>query len=73
MKLHFLTIAALSALLGCATGPAPALQPIAKYYETHPVIHDQCIPDGQTCTIGGTPCCSAALTCSGTFPNTRCQ
>lgn len=32
-----------------------------------------CIPHGATCTLNGAPCCSAADTCSGTFPNTICQ
>lgn len=33
----------------------------------------QCVDHGQTCVIGGTPCCDATDTCSGKFPNTYCQ
>lgn len=33
----------------------------------------ECVDHGQTCIIGGTPCCGAADTCSGKFPNTTCQ
>jgi|GEM_PF-2358544 len=33
----------------------------------------QCVEDGQTCVIGGTPCCNSAATCRGKFPNTTCQ
>ena len=32
-----------------------------------------CVDHGQTCVIGGTPCCDATDTCSGKFPNTYCQ
>jgi hypothetical protein len=31
-----------------------------------------CIPRGQKCTLGGTPCC-APYTCIGVFPNLTCQ
>jgi len=33
---------------------------------------DNCIEQGQACTLYGTPCCGTA-TCQGTFPNTTCQ
>ena len=33
----------------------------------------ECVDHGQTCVIGGTPCCNATDTCSGKFPNTICQ
>lgn len=35
-------------------------------------IGDDCIEQGQTCTLNGTPCCSP-YHCKGTFPNTTCQ
>jgi len=33
----------------------------------------QCVDSGGTCVIGGTACCVATESCSGTFPNTTCQ
>jgi hypothetical protein len=36
------------------------------------LAQDQCIADGQTCTLNGTPCCGTEK-CKGTFPNTTCQ
>lgn len=32
-----------------------------------------CIPTGQTCTLGGAPCCASGATCQGKFPNTMCR
>lgn len=31
-----------------------------------------CIEEGQTCTLHGTPCCGT-YKCKGTFPNTTCK
>jgi len=31
-----------------------------------------CIEEGQTCTLHGTPCCGT-YECKGTFPNTTCK
>lgn len=32
-----------------------------------------CVIDGDTCVMGGTPCCSALSVCKGFFPATTCQ
>lgn len=36
------------------------------------VAQSQCIADGQTCILYGTPCCGTDI-CAGPFPNTTCQ
>lgn len=33
---------------------------------------NNCIPRGQKCTVGGSPCC-APYTCTGVYPNYTCQ
>ncbi len=56
-----------------ATNSAAYLQ---KIYDTTQIYHlaalPQCVDPGQTCVIGGTPCCGSN-TCKGEFPNTTCQ
>ncbi len=32
-----------------------------------------CVIDGDTCVMGGAPCCSALSKCKGFFPATTCQ
>ena len=50
--------------------PTPAPQP-APTPAPQPAPGSHCIPAGQPCTLGGSPCCAGS--CQGSFPNTYCQ
>jgi hypothetical protein len=63
---------------GVANAPSVRLMPHMSYAPSHasPMpkrVADQCIEHGQACVLNGTPCCNAADSCKGTFPNTYCQ
>ena len=49
----------------------------APRYDCNPAIQScryaaDCIAEGLTCVLNGTPCCSP-YDCKGKFPNTTCQ
>jgi len=55
----------------CSNNPEPIINDILAL-GTNTTFGQGCIECGQTCVLGGTPCC-APCTCKGKFPNTTCQ
>jgi hypothetical protein len=65
-----------SGLLGAATALLAFAGILVLLYLTAPMASaalPECVDHGQTCVIGGTPCCNADDDCKGKFPNTTCQ
>lgn len=45
---------------------------IGRFGARPDTVHANCIAEGQTCVLHGTPCCGT-FKCKGKFPNTTCQ
>lgn len=70
MKKLIFTVALCTVMLGMMTSLSAA--GIAGAAVIGSKQNALCIDQGQTCVLGGTPCCGT-LTCKGKFPNTYCQ
>ena len=57
--------------VSCSVDPEPIINDILAL-GPKTTFGQGCIECGQTCVLGGTPCC-APCTCKGKFPNTTCQ